>query len=47
MSLGALIEKFRVVALDRVEKMNLLMVQLERDLDDAAVVEGGTSMRRL
>ncbi len=39
MSLGALIEKFRVVALDRVEKMNLLMVQLERDLDDAAVVE--------
>ncbi len=39
MSLGALIEKFRVVALDRVEKMNLLMVQLERDLEDAAVIE--------
>lgn len=39
MSLGALIEKFRVVALDRVEKMNLLMVQLERDLEDASVVE--------
>lgn len=39
MSLGALIEKFRVVALDRVEKMNLLMIQLERDLHDSAVIE--------
>ncbi|MBA2663084.1 MAG: response regulator [Bradymonadaceae bacterium] len=35
MSLGALIEKFRAVALDRIEKMNLTMVLLERNPGDA------------
>ena len=39
MSLPALIEKFRAVALDRVEKMNVLLVELERAADDAAVEE--------
>lgn len=31
MSIGDLIEKFRGVALDRLEKMNVLLVELERD----------------
>ncbi|MFU8805079.1 MAG: response regulator [Bradymonadaceae bacterium] len=34
MSLGALIEKFRSVALDRIEKMNLTLVLLERSPGD-------------
>lgn len=39
MSFGALIEKFRAVALDRVEQMNVLLVQLEHEPGDEAVVE--------
>jgi two-component system, chemotaxis family, sensor kinase CheA len=39
MSIGALIEKFRVVALDRVERMNVHLVALERQPGDAAAIE--------
>lgn len=39
MSLEGLIEKFRGVALDRVEKMNTLLVDIERAADDAVVEE--------
>ena len=35
MSIGALIEKFRAVALDRIEAMNLAMINLEHDPQDA------------
>lgn len=35
MSIGALIEKFRAVALDRIEAMNLAMITLEHAPDDA------------
>ena len=34
MSVGNLIEKFRSVALDRVEQMNVLLVSLEREPGD-------------
>ncbi len=34
MGIGDLIEKFRGVALDRIERMNLIMVALEREPDD-------------
>ena len=30
MSIGALIEKFRTVALDRIESMNVALITLER-----------------
>ena len=39
MSIGALIDKFRSVALDRIERMNLAMVSLERDPQDAEASE--------
>lgn len=39
MSFGALIEKFRAVALDRIERMNVLLVQLEHDPMDAEATE--------
>ena len=39
MSLDSLIEKFRGVALDRVEKMNTLLVEIERDRADTAIDE--------
>jgi len=39
MSFGALIEKFRAVALDRIERMNVLLVQLEHDPMDASATE--------
>lgn len=39
MSFGALIEKFRAVALDRIERMNVLLVQLEQDPMDASATE--------
>ena len=39
MSIGALIDKFRAVALDRIERMNLSLVQLERDPSDAQASE--------
>lgn len=39
MSLGDLIEKFRAVALERVEKMNLLLVELEREASSAGIEE--------
>ncbi|MGM0554756.1 MAG: response regulator [Myxococcota bacterium] len=39
MSVGNLIEKFRSVALDRVEQMNVLLVSLEREPGDEESVE--------
>jgi chemotaxis protein histidine kinase CheA len=39
MSFGSLIEKFRSVALDRIEQMNVLLVGLERDPSDAEATE--------
>ncbi|RDV37676.1 hybrid sensor histidine kinase/response regulator [Bradymonadaceae bacterium TMQ3] len=39
MSFGALIEKFRAVALERLERMNALLVNLERSPDDPEAVE--------
>lgn len=39
MSLGDLVEKFRGVALDRVEKMNVLLVDLERGPQPEAIEE--------
>lgn len=39
MSFGALIEKFRAVALDRIERMNVLLVQLEHDPQNSGAVE--------
>lgn len=39
MSFGALIEKFRAVALDRIERMNVLLVQLEHDPVDSEAIE--------
>ncbi len=39
MSIGALIEKFREVALDRLEAMNLTMLSLERDPSDHDALE--------
>ncbi len=39
MSIGALIEKFRAVGLDRIEAMNLAMITLERDPHDARASE--------
>src|SRR5690554_3843028 len=38
MSFGALIEKFRSVALERLERMNALLVNLERTPDDPEAV---------
>ncbi len=39
MGIGDLIEKFRGVALDRIEQMNLIMVALEREPDDGSSSE--------
>jgi chemotaxis protein histidine kinase CheA len=39
MSFGSLIEKFRSVALDRIEQMNVLLVGLERDPSDSEAIE--------
>jgi chemotaxis protein histidine kinase CheA len=39
MSIGALIEKFRIVALDRVERMNGHLVALERQPGDAGAID--------
>jgi chemotaxis protein histidine kinase CheA len=39
MGIGDLIEKFRGVALDRIERMNLIMVALEREPDDGSSSE--------
>ncbi len=39
MSFGSLIEKFRSVALDRIEQMNVLLVGLEREPSDAEATE--------
>lgn len=39
MSIGALIEKFRAVGLDRIETMNLAMIALEHDHQDAHAPE--------
>jgi chemotaxis protein histidine kinase CheA len=39
MSLGDLVEKFRGVALERVEKMNVLLVELEREPQSAQIEE--------
>lgn len=39
MNLDALIEKFRAVALDRVETMNVLLVDIERERRDESVAE--------
>jgi chemotaxis protein histidine kinase CheA/CheY-like chemotaxis protein len=39
MSFGSLIEKFRSVALDRIEQMNVLLVGLERDPGDDEATE--------
>ncbi len=39
MSMGALIEKFRSVGLERIEQMNSLLVELERCPDDAEILD--------
>ncbi|MFW6058417.1 MAG: chemotaxis protein CheA, partial [Persicimonas sp.] len=39
MSFGSLIEKFRSVALDRIEQMNVLLVGLEREPSDSEATE--------
>lgn len=39
MSMGALIEKFRAIGLDRLERMNSLLVSLEREREDKESIE--------